>query len=231
VAIPLDSPLTALAGVGPALAEKLGRLNLSRVEDLLFLLPLRYEDRTQLVKLGALVAGNRCLVTGEVLLAEIAFRGRRNLLVRISDGSGQITLRFFYFSRSQQAQFQPGVRVTCFGEARKGRGGFEMIHPEYRILRPDQDAAINESLTPIYPATEGVQQGRLRNLTEQALTAMRKAPPEELLPDDIRNELAMPSLAEAIVYLHRPPPIARQLRHSPGAMRRSRRSFATCLSS
>jgi len=208
VAIPLDSPLTALAGVGPALAEKLGRLNLSRVEDLLFLLPLRYEDRTQLVKLGALVAGNRCLVTGEVLLAEIAFRGRRNLLVRISDGSGQITLRFFYFSRSQQAQFQPGVRVTCFGEARKGRGGFEMIHPEYRILRPDQDAAINESLTPIYPATEGVQQGRLRNLTEQALTAMRKAPPEELLPDDIRNELAMPSLAEAIVYLHRPPPDA-----------------------
>ena len=208
MSIELQSSLTALAGVGPALAKKLERLNLSRVEDLLFLLPLRYEDRTQLVKLGALVAGDRCLVTGEVLLAETAFRGRRNLLVRISDGSGQITLRFFYFSRGQQAQFKPGVRVTCFGEARKGRGGFEMIHPEYRILRPDQDAAINESLTPIYPATEGVQQGRLRNLTEQALKAMREAPPEELLPDDIRNELAMPSLAEAIVYLHRPPPDA-----------------------
>lgn len=208
MAIPLDSPLTALAGIGPALAEKLERLNLSRVEDLLFLLPLRYEDRTQLIKLGALVAGARCLVTGEVLLAETAFRGRRNLLVRISDGSGQLTLRFFYFSRGQEAQFQPGVHVTCFGEVRKGRGGFEMIHPEYRILRPDQDAAINESLTPIYPATEGVQQGRLRNLTDQALTAMRRAPPEELLPDNIREELAMPSLAEAIVYLHRPPPDA-----------------------
>ena len=174
----------------------------------MFLLPLRYEDRTQLVKLGALVAGTRCLVTGEVLLAETAFRGRRNLLVRISDGSGQLTLRFFYFSRSQEAQFQHGVRVTCFGEVRKGRSGFEMIHPEYRILRPEQDAAINESLTPIYPATEGVQQGRLRNLTDQALTAMQQAPPEELLPDDIREELAMPSLAEAIVYLHRPPPDA-----------------------
>jgi ATP-dependent DNA helicase RecG len=205
VPVELESALTALTGVGPSLTKKLGRLNLSRVEDLLFLLPLRYEDRTQLVKLGALVAGDRCLVTGEVLLAEVAFRGRRNLLVRISDGSGQLTLRFFHFSRRQEAQFQPGVRVTCFGEARKGRSGFEMIHPEYRIPRADQDAAVNESLTPIYPATEGVQQGRLRNLTDQALRAMRSSPPDELLPDDIREQLAMPSLADAILYLHRPP--------------------------
>jgi ATP-dependent DNA helicase RecG len=205
VTIALDAPLTALAGVGPALAKKLERLNLHRVEDLLFLLPLRYEDRTQLVRLGALVAGERCLVTGEVLLAETAYRGRRNLLVRISDGSGQLTLRFFHFSRSQQAQFQPGVRVTCFGEPRKGRAGFEMIHPEYRLLRTGQDPAVDEALTPIYPATEGVQQGRLRNLTEQALTAMRRSPPEELLPGTIRDELAMPSLAEAIDFLHRPP--------------------------
>ena len=136
-----ESPLTALAGIGPALAKKLERLGLFRVDDLLFLLPLRYEDRTQLVKLGALVAGTRCLVTGEVQLAETAYRGRRNLLVRINDGSGQITLRFFYFSRQQQKQFQVGVRVTCFGEVRQGQLGFEMIHPEYRLLREDQHAA------------------------------------------------------------------------------------------
>jgi ATP-dependent DNA helicase RecG len=204
----LDSPLTALAGVGPALAKKLERLHLQRVEDLLFLLPLRYEDRTQLVRLGALTAGERCLVTGEVLLAETTFRGRRNLLVRIGDGSGQLTLRFFHFSRSQQAQFRLGVQVTCFGEVRKGRSGFEMIHPEYRLLREGQDPAINDSLTPIYPATEGVQQGRLRNLTGQAMESMQRTPPQELLPDAIRLELAMPSLADAIRYLHRPPPDA-----------------------
>ena len=203
-----DAPLTALAGVGPALAKKLERLNLHRVDDLLFLLPLRYEDRTQLVRLGAVVPGERCLVSGEVLLAETAYRGRRNLLVRIADGSGQLTLRFFHFSRSQQAQFRHGVRVTCFGEVRKGRAGFEMIHPEYRLLRDGQDPAINDSLTPIYPATEGIQQGRLRNLTEQALNAMRRAPPDELLPASIRQELDMPSLAEAVLYLHRPPPDA-----------------------
>jgi ATP-dependent DNA helicase RecG len=164
----LSEALTTLKGVGPALAKKLEKLGLSRVEDLLFLLPLRYEDRTQLVKIGALVAGKRCLTTGEVLLAETAFRGRRNLLVRLSDGSGQLTLRFFHFSRQQQAQFQTGVHVTCFGEVRRGPAGFEMIHPEYRILRDQQAAATNDSLTPIYPGTEGVQQGRLRNLTDQA---------------------------------------------------------------
>jgi len=203
-----DSPLTALSGVGPALAKKLGKLGLARVEDLLFLLPLRYEDRTQLVKIGALLPGQRCLVTGEVLLAETVYRGRRNLLVRIGDGSGHLTLRFFHFSRQQKAQFQPGVNVTCFGEARKGSAGFEMIHPEYRLLREDQDAAIDDSLTPIYPATEGVQQGRLRNLTDQALRSMHASPPVELLPDAVTKKMGMPSLAAAIQYLHRPPPDA-----------------------
>jgi ATP-dependent DNA helicase RecG len=204
----LESPLTVLNGVGPALAKKLERLGLYRVEDLLFLLPLRYEDRTQLVRIGALQPGKRCLITGEVLLSEVAFRGRRNLLVRIDDGSGQITLRFFHFSRQQQAQFQAGVHITCFGEARRGSAGLEMIHPEYRILRENQDAAINESLTAIYPATEGVQQGRLRSLTDQALRIMRDAPPSELLPKSVREKLDLPILVDAIVYLHRPPPDA-----------------------
>ncbi|MBT8103969.1 MAG: ATP-dependent DNA helicase RecG [Gammaproteobacteria bacterium] len=200
-----ESSLTTLKGVGPALARKLEKLGLFRVEDLLFLLPLRYEDRTQLVKIGALVAGTRCLVTGEVLLAETVYRGRRNLLVRISDGSGQLTLRFFHFSRQQQAQFQVGTNVSCFGEVRRGAKNFEMIHPEYRILRENQGAATNDSLTPIYPATEGVQQGRLRNLTDQALRAMQETPPAELLPKNITRDMGMPSLAEAIRYLHRPP--------------------------
>ena len=204
----LESPLTVLNGVGPALAKKLERLGLYRVEDLLFLLPLRYEDRTQMVRIGALQPGKRCLITGEVLLAEVVFRGRRNLLVRIDDGSGQATLRFFHFSRQQQAQFQPGVHITCFGEARKGAATLEMIHPEYRILKQNQDAATDECLTAIYPATEGVQQGRLRNLTDQALRLMRDAPPSELLPKVVREKLDLPVLVDAIVYLHRPPPDA-----------------------
>ncbi|MEM8681867.1 MAG: ATP-dependent DNA helicase RecG [Pseudomonadota bacterium] len=204
----LDAGLVALNGVGPALAKKLEKLGLYRVEDLLFLLPLRYEDRTQLRKLGTILPGERCLASGEVLLAETVYRGRRNLLVRISDGTGQLTLRFFHFSNSQRDQFRSGVRVTCFGEARKGPSGLEMVHPEYRLSRGDGEDPVDDSLTPVYPATEGIQQGRLRLLTDQALKLLASEPPRELLPDTVRRRLKMPSLAEAIQYLHRPSPDA-----------------------
>lgn len=201
----LGSELTALKGVGPALAAKLGKLNLYRIEDLLFLLPLRYEDRSRLIEIGALKAGDRCLLQGEVLLAETVFRGRRSLLVRIGDGTGQITLRFFYFSRQQQAQFVAGARISAYGDIRTGSGGLEIVHPEYRVLRANQDAEQSDTLTPVYRATEGIAQGRLRNLTAQAMTLMHASPPRELLPDDVRDKLKMPTLTEALVYLHQPP--------------------------
>lgn len=204
----LDSPLTVLKGVGPALDHKLARLGLRRVEDLLFLLPNRYEDRTSLVKIGSLKAGERCLVSGEVLLAEVVYRARRNLLVRIGDGTGQLTLRFFHFSRQQEKQFESGAMVGCFGDARAGPVGLEMVHPEYRILNAGQNPVTSDALTPIYPATEGVQQGRLRNLAAQALNIAKSSPPEELLPDDIRRKYHMPALFDALLYLHQPPPDA-----------------------
>ncbi len=201
----MRSELTALKGVGPALAAKLGKLKLYCIQDLLFLLPLRYEDRSRLVAIGALKAGDRCLLQGEVLLAETVFRGRRSLLVRIGDGTGQITLRFFYFSRQQQAQFVAGARISAYGDIRTGSAGLEIVHPEYRILRANQDAEQSDTLTPVYPATEGVAQGRLRNLTAQAMKLMHTSPPRELLPDDVRDKLKMPTLTEALIYLHQPP--------------------------
>jgi ATP-dependent DNA helicase RecG len=200
--------LARLGGVGPALAEKLARLGLHRVEDLLFFLPLRYEDRTELIRPGALRPGMRCLTSGKVLLAETVYRGRRSLLVRIGDGSGQITLRFFHFSKQQQAQFRTGASVSCYGDARPGPVGLEMVHPEYRILKEGESPVVSDALTPVYATTEGVQQGRLRNLVGQALQLMQSEPPEELLPPETCSGLGMPSLAEALNYLHRPPPDA-----------------------
>jgi ATP-dependent DNA helicase RecG len=202
----LSSPLTVLRGVGPALAKRLTKLDLHRVEDLLFLLPMRYEDRTTLHKIGSLQPGLRGLTCGEVLLAETVYRGRRSLLVRIGDGTGQLTLRFFYFSRQQQAQFQPGITVTCYGDVRPGPTGPEMVHPEYRVLKPDQPPAVSDALTPVYRLTEGVQQGRIRNLVDQALDIMQTNPPRELLPDETLADLELPSLAQALSYLHHPPP-------------------------
>jgi len=207
VAIPAAIPpeLTELRGVGPALAEKLARLGVTRPEDLLFLLPQRYEDRTRLVPIGALVPGSRAVVAGEVALAEIVFRRRRSLLCRISDGTGMLTLRFFYFSKTQQEQLARGRRLLCFGEARSGPGGLEMVHPEYQFLGADEQVSLEQALTPVYPTTEGLQQFRLRSLATQALE--RYLP---LLPDWLEGRLpegtALPGLREALQVLHRPPP-------------------------
>jgi ATP-dependent DNA helicase RecG len=203
-------PVTALRGVGDALAQRLAALGVRTVQDLLFLLPLRYEDRTHVVPIGALQAGTRAVVEGEVLLAEVAFRRRRQLLARISDGSGFLTLRFFYFSNAQQQGLARGTRIRCYGEVRRGPQGLEMVHPEYRRFSGDIEP-MDDTLTPVYPMTEGVTQGRLRVLIDQALVELQNAgvrdwlPPEVLALSDAADATSLPSLAAALAYVHRPP--------------------------
>ena len=197
-------PVTALKGVGAALAERLRVLGVEQVQDLLFVLPLRYEDRTRVTPIGALLAGQRAVVEGEVQLTEVAYRGRRQLLCRISDSSGFLTLRFFYFSGAQQQGLQRGTRVRCFGEVRRGPLGLEIVHPEYKRLFGEQ-VAVDEALTPIYPMTEGVTQGRLRMLINQALSEVDGAVVRDWLPPSILAPLNFPGLREALTLMHRPP--------------------------
>ena len=199
-------PVTTLHGVGDALAQKLAKLGIATLQDLLFLLPLRYEDRTRVVPIGTVRVGERAVVEGEVQLTEVAYRGRRQLLSRIADGSGSLTLRFFHFSSSQQQGLARGVRLRCFGEIRRGQAGVEIVHPEYR--RVERDAAVEEALTPIYPLTEGIQQGRLRQLTSAALRELTQQAVRDWLPPHTLKELNLPSLREALEYVHRPPPDA-----------------------
>src|SRR5688572_12152809 len=201
--------VTSLKGVGPALAKRLAKLGIESVADLLFWLPTRYEDRTHIVPIGSLRPGMRAAVEGAIELAEVVFRGRRSLLVRLADGTGFLTLRFFHFSAAQQQQLVRGARLKCFGEVRRGKHGPEIVHPEYRDATAPDRQAVEDALTPIYPVTEGVQQGRLRNLTAQALAAMADGELPDLLPREIVRELALPGLHEALSYVHRPPPDAR----------------------
>jgi ATP-dependent DNA helicase RecG len=201
--IPHD--LASLRGVGPALRERLARLGVLRPLDLLFLLPQRYEDRTRLTPIGSLQAGQRAVIEGEVALSEIVFRRRRSLLCRIADGTGQLTLRFFYFSKAQQEGFARGARVRCYGEARPGPAGLEMVHPEYRLLAPGERTVLEQALTPIYPTTEGLQQFRLRGLVGQAFDRVLPALPD-YLPDNPLTNQALPALRDALRYVHRPPP-------------------------
>ncbi len=202
-------PVTTLRGVGEALATKLQRLGVRTVQDLLFLLPLRYEDRTRVVAIGSLRDGERAVIEGEVQLTDVVFRKRRQLLCRIADGSGSLTLRFFHFSAQQQNSLERGAVIRCYGEVRRGQGGLEIVHPEYRRIASRGSAHVDEALTPIYPATEGVQQGRLRQLTSMALDQLAKRSVRDWLPVDVSEQLALPSLHEALLYLHRPPPEAK----------------------
>jgi ATP-dependent DNA helicase RecG len=198
-------PVTILRGVGDTLALKLRALGVETTQDLLFLLPLRYEDRTRVVPLGELIPGQRAAVEGEVLLTEVAFRGRRQMLCRIADGSGFLTLRFFYFTAQQQHGLTRGVRIRCFGETRRGPQGLEMVHPEYRRVDSPAAKSAEDHLTPIYPATEGVTQGRLRMLVGMALDQTAARDLQDWLPAAVLADSRLPSLREALVYVHRPP--------------------------
>ena len=197
-------PVASLRGVGPALAEKLGKLGVTQVQDLLFVLPSRYEDRTQISAIGSLRPGARAVVEGEVQLTEVVYRRRRQLLCRISDGTGSLTLRFFYFSGSQQTGLARGTRIRCFGEVRRGPLGLEIVHPEYRRVGAEA-APLEEVLTPIYPTTEGVPQGRLRYLIDLALREAGSAGVRDWIPPALLETLELPPLAEALTMMHRPP--------------------------
>jgi ATP-dependent DNA helicase RecG len=179
-----------------------------RVGDLLCLLPQRYEDRTALTPIGALALGERALVEGVVELAEVAIRRRRSLLCRVADGTGALTLRFFHFTRSQELALARGTRVRCFGEVRSGPTGLEMVHPEHRVVRAEDEEPANE-LTPVYPTTEGLHQQTLRRLVAQALAALAQEPFEDYLAGPFAAHASTPAdwpgLAVALRYLHAPP--------------------------
>jgi ATP-dependent DNA helicase RecG len=208
-------PITAMRGVGAMLAERLQRLGVTQVQDLLFVLPLRYEDRTQVVPLGQLQHGMRVAVEGEVQLTDVVYRRRRSMLVRISDGSGFLTLRFFYFSASQQNALARGTRIRCFGEVRRGPLGLEIVHPEYRRVQ-DAAATLEETLTPIYPGTEGVAQGRMRALVNEALREFDRAGVRDWIPAEVLEPLGLPTLKDALSYVHNPPREARILELAAG---------------
>jgi ATP-dependent DNA helicase RecG len=200
------APVETLSGVGPRIAQRLARLGIRRVEDLLFHLPLRYQDRTRVVPIGGLTPGREAVVEATIDHAEVVLRRRRMLLVRVSDGSGALLLRFFHFSPAQREGLARGVRLRLFGEARLGSGGLEMVHPEYERLAEDAETPAGDALTPVYPTTEGLHQLSLRRLIDRALPGLAGLP-ELLDPQALPEALRYP-LAEAVRFLHRPPPDA-----------------------
>ena len=201
------APVSSLPGVGPALAEKLAARGLLLVQDLWLHLPLRYEDRTQLVALRDLRAGEPAQAEGRVLAVERGFRYRPLLRVTIVDElRATLALRFFHFNGAQAAQFIPGRRVRCFGEPRPGGHGLEIVHPSYRFLADDDATALGGTLDPVYPAIEGIGAQTIVKLVGEALKRLPAAEEIELIPPALLEGLGLPKLREALLVAHRPPP-------------------------
>ncbi len=197
-------PLTALSGVGAAISEKLSRIGIHNLQDLLFHLPNRYEDRTRITPIADLRLEQYATIEGFVQTCDVQFGRRPILTVTLSDGTSKIMLRFFNFNAGMRNGFQIGARVKAFGEVKRGRFMAEIHHPEYQIIRDNAPLILEENLTPIYSTTEGLKQTSLRKLTDQALALLDKIQIAEILPDEFNPHPF--SLKEAIRFLHRPPP-------------------------
>ena len=203
----LGAPVNALKGVGPRIRERLQHLDIRQVQDLLFHLPHRYIDRTRLVPIGSLAPGDSALCQGTIELVQAPAGRRRSLLCRISDGTGAITLRFFHFSRAQQAGLRQGMSLRCWGQIRRVNHALEMVHPEYQRVDADGVDDLEQNLTPVYPLTQGISQFKLRNLAGQALETLSRdrAGLTELLPERILQQFSLFNLGQALRFVHKPP--------------------------
>lgn len=197
-------PLTALSGIGAAIATKLSKIGINNVQDLLFHLPYRYEDRTRITPIIDLRPESYATIEGVVQLTEVQFGKRPILSTTLSDGTSKITLKFFNFNAGMKNSLHQGARVKAFGEIKRGRYMAEIHHPEYQIIKDNQPLVLAETLTPIYSTTEGLKQASLRKLTDQALALLDKVQVAELLPNEFNPHQY--SLKEALKLLHRPPP-------------------------
>ncbi|NMP33161.1 ATP-dependent DNA helicase RecG [Thalassotalea sp. M1531] len=197
--------IASLKGVGPAMADKFAKLGLNSVQDLLFHLPLRYEDRTRITAVRDLMPGIYTNIIGEITNNQVVLGRKRMLVITLNDGSGSIDLRFFHFSAAQKNALSIGTEIRCYGEVQRGPRSFQIVHPEYKQLDKDNElTAVEETLTPVYPTTDGLRQITFRNISEQAIKRLDHGSVEELLPAEFSNEPY--TLAQALKLIHRPPP-------------------------
>jgi ATP-dependent DNA helicase RecG len=209
-----DTSLEAMAikelrGVGPQLSQKLCKLGINNLQDLLFHLPLRYIDRTKTTPIGSLQPLTDVVLEGQIRASDVVFGRRRSLVCKLQDNTGTTVLRFFHFSRAQQDRLIVGAKLRCYGEVRQGKYGLELYHPEYQHLDNNNPPNLEQTLTPVYPLTEGITQIRIRDLCRQALGLMDKQGIKELLPEALKQQLdglLSFSLIDALRLIHSPPP-------------------------
>lgn len=197
-----------LKGVGPKVAEKLHKLGIQTQRDVLFHLPLRYEDRTTVIAIGSLQPGGRSLIQAEVLQTATRFRrqgrSRRVLVAKLADPTGLVTIRLFYFSARQQQMLEKGNWLRCYGEVRIAQRELEMVHPEIELIDIDDPPALTQNLTPVYPTTEGLHQLSIGKIVRQVVENLATKAMAETLPSSWLEQHRFPDFKTAMLHLHSP---------------------------
>ncbi len=204
----MDGDIEQLRGVGPRIRQYLASLRIYSLWDLLFHLPLRYEDRTRIYALDEVQIGDRVVVEVSVISSRLIYGKRASLVCTVCDDSGlPLTLRFFHFNAAQKKQLTcVGTKLRCFGEVRTSyQGGIEMVHPQYQLLQTAIAPELSDQLTPIYPTTKGLSQTVLRRLVKQALAMLEFAAVPDLIPAEMLAQCHYLPLKEALQYIHQPP--------------------------
>ena len=211
--------VSTLNGVGAQISSKLSKLGIYTIQDLVFHLPLRYIDRTQISPIGTLQTDQEVVIEGEITGSEVTYGRRRSLLCRLEDITGTISLRFFHFNSSLQRRLKKNTFLRCYGQTKIGSSGIEIYHPEYQFIDPNKPTSLQKNLTAVYPTTQGISQQRMRNIVLQALALIDTGKLEELLP----NILQKIPLKDELKFIHQPPsdtPIEKLIRGEHRAQKR-----------
>lgn len=200
------SDLESLPGITPKTIENLAKLNIATIFDLLFHLPLRYNDRTVITNIADITCNKELQVIGRVYNAKVVYGRRRMMTAKLLDDTGELSLRFFHFSNSQLKGLADGKRVLCFGEPRRTGKRIEMIHPQYQILSDFEKIQLSDRLEPVYPTTKGLQQKRLQTLVTKALAwaAKQKTEFEDVLADMPGVTTSKVPMLEMLNEVHKP---------------------------
>ncbi len=186
-------------GIAPATLTRLNKLGIRTPFDLVLHLPLRYDDETRIVQIRDLLYGQTGCLEVEVMDAEVQYRPKRTLRVRVQDASGELTLRFLNFYGSQIRQMASGTRLRLLGELRQGHFGSEMVHPKYQVIK--DGTPLPQTLTPVYPTTAGLSQVTLRRCINLALS---QSDLTDTLPQTLRDALQLAPFADSVELLHHP---------------------------
>jgi ATP-dependent DNA helicase RecG len=178
------------------------KLGLARDIDLALHIPLRYEDETRIVKLRDAREGDTIQLEATVVESQVQYRPRRQLVVKVDDGTDTCVLRFFTFYPSQQKSLAVGARLRIRGEVKGGFLGWQIVHPSWKAAGGE----LPQALTPVYSTVAGLPQPYLRKAVASGLA---RADLSETLPPDAPpppGRAGEWTLQQALHFLHHPTP-------------------------